>query len=79
MDKKLSFEYDRQGDILYINKCSPYPEQESEEIDYGVIARLNPDTEEIENLEVMFFSKRLLQDQWFELPINADFQLSLTV
>jgi uncharacterized protein YuzE len=79
MDKKLSFEYDKEGDILYINKCSPYPEQESEEIDYGVIARLNPNTEEVENLEVMFFSKRLLQSKWFELPINADFQLSLTV
>lgn len=79
MDKKLSFEYDKEGDILYINKCVPYPEQESEEIDYGVIARLNPNTEEVENLEVMFFSKRLLQDQWFELPIEADFQLSLTV
>lgn len=79
MDKKLTFEYDKEGDILYINKCDPYAEQESEEIDYGVIARFNPETEEIENLEVMFFSKRLLQNQWFELPIKANFQLSLTV
>lgn|GEM_PF-2091154 len=61
MDKKLTFEYDRVGDILYINKCSPYAEQESEEIEFGVIARFNPQTEEIENLEVLFFSQRLLE------------------
>ena len=32
MGAKLRFEYDREGDILYINKCDPYPEQESEEL-----------------------------------------------
>ena len=77
MDQKLTFEYDREGDILYINKCSPYPEQESEEIDYGVIARLNPETEDVENLEVMFFSKRLLEKTLFELPIVANLHLSV--
>ncbi|WP_293144230.1 hypothetical protein [Okeania sp. SIO3I5] len=29
MDSKLTLEYDRIGDIFYINKCTPYPEQES--------------------------------------------------
>ncbi len=29
MEAKLTFKYDRQGDILYINKTPPYPEQES--------------------------------------------------
>ncbi len=57
MDAKLSFEYDREGDILYINKRPPYPEQESEEIDYGIVARLNPSTGEIENLEILFFKE----------------------
>ncbi len=75
MDSKLTFEYDRIGDILYINKCTPYPEQESAEIEYGVVARFHPETNEIENLEVMFFSKRLSEKNWFELPINADFSL----
>ncbi len=32
MEAKLTFKYDRQGDILYINKITPYPEQESEEL-----------------------------------------------
>lgn len=54
METKLEFEYDRQGDILYINKHTPYAEQDSEEIEYGVVARLNPATREIENLEILF-------------------------
>jgi uncharacterized protein YuzE len=59
MDARLTFRYDREGDILYIDKCPPYPEQESEEIGDEVIGRLNPRSGEIENLEVLFFSTRL--------------------
>ena len=76
MNEKLTFEYDREGDILYIDKYRPYPEQESEEIEYGVIARLNPETEKIENLEVLFFSQRLLEKKWFDLPIVADLRMT---
>ena len=75
MEAKLVFKYDRQGDILYINKRPPYPEQESEELGDEVIARLNPKTGEIENLEVLFFSTRLLRSDLFELPISADLRL----
>ncbi|HIC95836.1 TPA: DUF2283 domain-containing protein, partial [Candidatus Bipolaricaulota bacterium] len=55
MGTNLTFQYDREADILYINTCSPYPEQESEELDDEIIARFNPETDEIENLEVLFF------------------------
>ena len=75
MEAKLTFKYDRQGDILYINKMPPYAEQESEELGDEVIARLNPKTGEIENLEVLFFSTRLLRSDLFELPITADLRL----
>ena len=44
MASKLTLEYDRVGDILYISNCRPYPEQESEELGDGIIARLNPVT-----------------------------------
>jgi uncharacterized protein YuzE len=77
MDAKLSFKYDREADILYINKCSPYLEQESEELGDEVIARLNPETGEVENLEVLFFSTRLLRGDLFELPITADLHLNV--
>jgi uncharacterized protein YuzE len=69
---KLTFKYDRAADILYIDQTPPYAEQETEELDDDVIARLNPSTGEIENLEVLFFSTRLLRQELFELPVIAN-------
>jgi uncharacterized protein YuzE len=71
----LILEYDRVGDILYIHKTAPYPEQESDEIDDGVIARLNPKTGEIENLEILFFSARVSSSEGLKLPIIAELRL----
>ncbi len=76
MEKRLTFKYDQTADILYINKCPPYFEQESEEIGEEIIARLNPITGEIENLEILFFSSRVLENGQFELPIAAELQLA---
>jgi len=70
MAKKLTFKYDAVGDILYVNQCLPYAEQESQELDYGVVARLNPETQEVENLEVMFFSKRLRESNVFAIALT---------
>jgi uncharacterized protein YuzE len=70
MAAKLIFKYDRGADILYINKTSPYPEQESEEVGDDVVVRLNPKTGEVENVEVLFFSTRLLRDDYFEVPLE---------
>ena len=75
MSTKLGFQYDREKDILYINRRPPYPDQKSEEIGDDVIARLNPKTGEVENLVVSCFSKRLLSGTLFELPITADLHL----
>jgi len=75
MDSKLTFKYDRESDILYIDKCPPYQEQNSEELGDDVIARLNPLTHEVENLEVLFFSTRLLRTDLIELPITATLRL----
>lgn len=76
MAQGLTFQYDRSGDILYINKRPPYAEQESEELGDDVIARLNPDTGEVENLEILYFSTRILRSDPFELPIAADLRLN---
>ncbi|MBI4479352.1 MAG: DUF2283 domain-containing protein [Acidobacteria bacterium] len=75
METRLRFKYDREADILHIDKCPPYPEQESEELKDEIIARLNPATGEVENLEVLFFSTRLLRSDLFELPVTADLRL----
>jgi hypothetical protein len=56
----------------------PLPEQEREELDDEIIARFNPETDEIENLEVLFFSTRLLRQELFQLPISARLHLYKT-
>lgn len=76
MAEKLTFQYDRDADILYINKHEPYAEQESEELGDEVVARLNPSTGEVENVEVLFFSTRLLRKNLFELPVSAELHLA---
>lgn len=76
MDKNLTFRYDQVGDIFYVDLCPPYAEQESEEIGDEIIARFNPDSNEMENLEILFFSKRFVEKSLFELPIIADFKLA---
>lgn len=77
MAEKLIIRFDRIGDILYIDKCPAYAEQESEEIGDEIIARLNPVSGKVENLEILFFSKRLNSTNLLELPIEADLQLAL--
>jgi uncharacterized protein YuzE len=72
MEAGLTFKYDREADILHIDKCSPYAEQESEELGDEIVARLNPATGEVENLEVLFFSTRLLRSELFKLPVTAE-------
>lgn len=61
METSLNFEYDEMGDILYINKVPPYPDQETEQLAYNVAARRNPHTGAVENLEVLFFTRWLLK------------------
>jgi len=76
MAAQLRFRYDREGDILYIDKCPPYPEQESEELGDDVIARMNPRSGDVESLQVLFFSTRLLRSDLFELPVSAELRLT---
>src|ERR1700681_1425904 len=77
MGAKLSFKYDREADILHIDKCQP-AKQELEELGDEVIARLNPKTGDIENMEVLFFSTGLLRGELFEIPVEAELHLART-
>jgi uncharacterized protein YuzE len=72
MGARLRLRYDRAGDILYIDTRPVYAAQDSEELEQDIIARLNPTTGEIENLEVLCFSARLQRDELLELPVSAD-------
>jgi len=75
VNESLTFSYDKVGDILYIDKCAPYKEQDSEEIDEDGSVRLNPETDEVENVEILFFSRRLFAEESIEIPLSAELRL----
>ena len=57
---------------LHYESCRPYAEQDSDELDDEIIARSNPETGQVESLEILFFSRRLLDGGVCELPVTAD-------
>ena len=67
----MKLEYDLVSDTLYIDARTPYEEQDSDEIAAGVIARSNPDTGEIENLEVLHFHQRSERGEPFDIPVSV--------
>jgi hypothetical protein len=76
MAARLKLRYDAVGDILFIDKVCPYPEQDSEELDDEVIVRMNPDTGEIENFEILFHVARLRSGEVLELPVEGILRFS---
>jgi hypothetical protein len=56
--QKLTLRYDTIGDILHVETCPPYAEQECDSLEDDIVGSYNPDTEELESLEILFFSKR---------------------
>jgi uncharacterized protein YuzE len=79
MAAKLTFRYDKIGDILYIDKVLPYEEQDSEMLEDEIAVRLNPDTDEVETIEIMWFTKRLEAGEAIEIPVSANLRLAETV
>jgi uncharacterized protein YuzE len=76
LGESLAIEYDADGDILHLFAVEPYPEQESDEIGEGVIARMNPATGQVEGIEVLFFSSRfVVPGQQLRLPVKADIRV----
>ena len=71
MDMTLTIKYDHLGDTLTIDRRHPYSGEETNEIDEGVVAGMNAETGEIENLEIRFFKARLEKDGEVLLPVDA--------
>ena len=59
MAAPLTFDYDEVGDILYVQACPPYAEQETVPLEYNIVARKNPESGAIECLEILFFTRWL--------------------
>ena len=74
MGAELRIEYQEEADILIIAKCPSYIGQDEDEIDDLACGRMNPDTGEIEYIEIVFFKARLEKDGEIVLPINATLQ-----
>ena len=78
MAKSLTFAYDRIGDILSIdfNGVRPYAEQESDHLNgEEVVARFNPITGEVENLEILFFNARIQKEDRLTLDLTPDAEI----
>ena len=78
MAKSLTFAYDRIGDILSIdiNGVRPYAEQESDHLnDDEIVARFNPVTGEVENLEILSFNARMQKGGRLELDLTPDAEI----
>ena len=69
MAEKLIFEYDRIGDMLFIRQRLPYRGQETDEIADSVVAKLNPQTDVVECVHIMFLSTQILSHDPFRLNI----------
>ena len=60
MGANLTFQYDRIGDILSIEIRRPYRGQDSDEIADSVVARLHPQTDVVESIDILFLSTHIL-------------------
>lgn len=77
MAANLTLRYDEVGDILYVDKCRPYAAQESEMVSDSIAVRLNPDTDEVETVEILWFKRRLEAGEEIVLPVDANLRLAV--
>ena len=78
MAKRLTFEYDKVGDILSvaIDGVRPYPEQEADYLgDDDVVVSFNPETGEVERMEILFFNARMQKEGRLDLDLTPDAEI----
>ena len=75
MTGKLTIRVYPDEDILYVGVREPYSGQVVEELEEGVVARMSPGGREIENLEILYVSRRLATGGALELPVLAALRL----
>lgn len=70
MEKKISITYDQEADVVYLSFGKPVPAV-SEEIQEGVFARYDPETQELVGLTVTNFSKKFgIEPKELSIPIH---------
>ena len=74
MNSKIKFEYDESGDILRIEVGKPHIGQIPKELSESIFARLNPETMDIECIEITDFAQRVMEgESVLSLPVVASF------
>lgn len=68
----MTIRYDKVGDILHVDFVAPYAEQESDELDDLIVVRSNPRTNVVENVEILFFSRRFEESDHIDLPLAGE-------
>ena len=77
MDEKLIISYDKIGSFLFLDRCPPYAEQDSDMLDDAVITRANLETGALETVEILFFESWLKNEGEIRLPaLAANFRLA---
>ena len=71
MGENLIIRFDKIGDFLFIERCHPYAEQDSDMIDDAVVARFSLTTGEMESVEVLFFDSWLKKEGAIRIPVSA--------
>jgi uncharacterized protein YuzE len=70
MKKKISIAYDQEADVVYLSFGEPVPAV-AEEIQEGVFARYDPQTEELVGLTVTNFSKKFgVEPKELSVPVR---------
>ena len=72
MAPKLTLEYDRVGDILYVQTCPPYRGQESDTLPGDMVGRFNPETGALECVEILAFTHRFARRRELALPFKVE-------
>ena len=74
--ERLTLRYDEPSDTLYVDACTPYAEQESMDLEPGVLVRRNPHSGAVENVEVLEFNARAAKGRPLPLALAASMHLA---
>lgn len=72
MASELNIEYDREGDILYLDVCPPGDDEVMVEVAPGALLRQNTVTGAIEGIEIHGLSRRAAGESGFAVPVRID-------
>lgn len=71
---QIRYFFDREADVLYFSQRNPSAKDISQEIDEGIIVRIDPITKKIIGFTILNFLKRQIRAP-IRLPLSAEFEM----